>query len=373
MYAYFAKGMTVGHVVTRMVLREITSIPGIILDLILAIFWVPDYTSYWNEKSAYIDYADGTRHHGVMRGIFGWIGEALGFAIGAPIGALIGTALFFPDLLFRGLIFLKNKIYGSLDDFAAFIGKTTFFESLNVYEVPQSYSQKAWNLGTATLGIALTTIPFIIAKALEFFLPFLSLSRPIAVLGCAIGGLSGWAVGLTLSLPTYFLSKCIDLLELGRTAVLNGVALVYAKSGQVPVSLENPDHECCVPPTAIHSDEFYEQVEYYSHTSWRQLLLGPLKGEAPYQKGRGPGRPGQDQLIDAITFEPLGVNKTPTIIDRQGHTFNDDNVPGTTKGIRFWIRQNHSCPIDRQPLQETDLVRNRAFDDLIAQMNPSHQ
>ncbi|VEB38349.1 hypothetical protein [Legionella cherrii] len=365
MYAYFAKGMTVGHVLTRLVLREITSIPGIILDLILAMFWVPDYTSYWNENSAYIDYADGTRHHGVMRGVFGWIGEALGFAIGAPIGALIGTALFFPDLLFRGLIFLNKKISNSLDYFAAFIGKTTFFESLNVYEVPQSYFQKAWNLGTATVGIALTAIPFIIAKALEFFLPFLSLSRPIAVLGCALGGLSGWALGLTLSLPTYFLSKCIDLLELARTAVLNGVALVYAKSGQVPVSLENPDHECCIPPTAVHSDEFCDQVKHYSHTSWTQLLLGPLKGEASSESSK-------NQLLDPITLEPLGVNGIPTVMDRDGHTFNDDNKSGT-QGIRFWVKQHHSCPVDRKPLKETDLARNFAFDELLAQMKTSHQ
>lgn len=367
MYAYFAKGMTVGHVLTRMVLREITSIPGIILDFILAMFWIPDYTSYWKENSAYIDYADGTRHYGVMRGIFGWIGEALGFAIGAPIGALIGTALFIPDLLLQGLIALKKKIYSSIDDFAVFIGKTTFFESLGAYDVPTTYFQKAWNIGTATVGIALAAIPFVIAKTLDFFLPFLNLSQPVAVFCSAIGGLAGWGLGLLLSPPAYFISKCTELLERFRAAVLQGVALVYAKSGQAPVTPDRHNHECCIPAQAIHSDEFYQQVNYYKRTSWAQLLLGPLKGDASSAKEEP-----KNQLVDPITHEPLGFKGVPTLMDTHGHTFNDDNKT-ETRGIRFWIRQKHECPLDRQPLNESDLIPNRAFDDLIAQNPPSYQ
>ncbi|CAM3074158.1 Uncharacterised protein [Legionella steigerwaltii] len=366
MYAYFAKGLTVGHVLTRVVLREITSIPGIILDLILAMFWVPNYSSYWREGSSYIEYADRTRHYGVMRGIFGWVGEALGFVIGAPIGAIIGTVLFFPDLLLQGLIFLKKKLENSLDDFAVFIGKTTFFESL-VYDKPTSFLQKAWNIGTATIGMSLAAIPFIIAKALEFFLPFLSLSQPIVALCSAIGGLSGWALGILISPPAYFISKCIDLLELGRTAILHGVALVYAKSGETPVTTESHDYDCCIPAQAIHSEEFYKQVDYYSHTSWAQLLFGPLKGEASSAQRK---KEANNQLIDPFTLEPLGINGTPTVIDPHGHTFNDDK--GTGKGIRFWVQTKHECPLDHQFLKETDLVPNRAFDDLIAQTNHSY-
>lgn len=141
MYAYFAKGMTVGHVLTRLVLREITSIPGVILDLILAIFWIPDYTSYWNENSIHIEYADGTRHTGVMRGVFGWIGEALGFVIGAPVGAIIGTALFFPDLLLRGIISLKRN-YMTLLMSLLFLLATQLFSNLWSMKPPQITSKK---------------------------------------------------------------------------------------------------------------------------------------------------------------------------------------------------------------------------------------
>ncbi len=363
MYAYFAKGMTVGHVLTRLVLREITSIPGIILDLILAIFWIPDYTSYWDKNSAYIEYADGTRHTGVMRAIFGWIGETLGFAIGAPIGALIGTALFFPDLLLRGILFLQKKLYNSVDEYAVFIGKAAFFEHFNVYDSPTAYPQKAWNLGTATVGIALAAVPYIAAKAIEFFLPFLPLSYPVAVVCSTIGGLSGWALGLLLYPFAYLLEKCTNLIELCRNAVLHGVALVYAKSGQIP---HGPEHynECCIPSNAVHSDEFRKQVAHYGHTSWAKLIFGPLKEQASVEPKRDSVNK-KEPLIDPITFEPLGVNGTPTVIDSHGHTFNDDKATG--EGIRFWVKMHHQCPIDRQYLTEEDLIPNRAFNDLIAQ------
>ncbi len=362
MYAYLAKGATVGHVLTRRVLRGITSIPGVLLDLMLAILWVPEYTSYWDTNSAYIDYADGTRLHGVMQGAFGWIGELLGFVIGAPVGAIIGATLFFPDLLHQGLLSLKHKIYDSVDAFAVFIGQTTFFE--NVYEAPSSYSQKAWNLGVAVSTI-FTAIPYLAAKALEFFLPFLPLSMPIAYIGSELGGLAGWAIGALLYIPIHFLDKCTDLIELCRNAVLNGVALIYGKSGEVPAGANGYRSECCVPDNAVHSDKFRDQVEHYKNTTWAKLIFGPLKGQASSVK-EGKNSVSPNELLDPITFEPLGVNGTPTVIDPHGHTFNDGKGNGD---IRFWIRKNHSCPIDRQYLNEADLIPNRAFDDLVAQMN----
>ncbi|KTD02492.1 hypothetical protein [Fluoribacter gormanii] len=371
MYAYFAKGATVGQLLTRRILREITSIPGIMLDFMFAMFWIPDYTSYWDTNSAYIEYADGTRMHGVMRGFFGWIGELLGFVIGAPIGAIIGTALFFPDLLLRGFLLLKTKLYDSLDEFAVFIGKTTFFENLNVYEAPSSYSQKAWNLGVATIGMVLTTIPYIAAKALEFFLPFLPLSGPIAYIGSELGGLAGWAIGALLYMPAYLLNRCTDLIELGRNAIFKSVALVYAKSEEAPVGAPGHRSDCCVPDKAVHSDEFLEQVEHYRRTSWAKLIFGPLKGEASSAK-KEKDSGSNNELLDPITFEPLGVNGTPTVIDPHGHTFNDDQKNGA-KGIRFWVRNHRSCPIDRQYLTEGDLIPNRAFNDLASQINFSKQ
>ncbi|QMT60686.1 hypothetical protein [Legionella sp. PC997] len=368
MYAYFAKGATVGHVLARRVLRELTSIPGIILDFMFAIFWIPDYTSYWASNSAHIEYADGTRHHGVMRGVFGWIGELLGFIIGTPVGAIIGTALFFPDLLFQGFLFLKKKLYESLDEFAVFIGRTTFFENLNVYEAPNSYGQKAWNLGVATVGILLTALPYIAAKVLEFFIPFLPLSAPIAYIGSELGGLAGLGLGVLLYMPAYFLNKCTDLIELCRNAVLNGVALVYGKSGEVPVGARGNQSDCCVPDNAVHSDEFLAQVEHYNRTSWAQLIFGPLKGQASSGKKEKNSKSNMDLPQDPITLEPLGINGIPTVIDPHGHTFNDYKGGGFDS-IRFWVRQHHTCPIDRAYLTEADLIPNRAFDDLAAQMN----
>ncbi|KTC88714.1 hypothetical protein OQJ18_02480 [Fluoribacter dumoffii] len=364
MYAYFVKGWTVGHVLTRLVLREITSIPGIILDLALAIFWVPNYTSYWAENSAYIDYADGTRHHGVMRGIFGWIGEFLGFIIGSFVGALIGTALFVPDLLLQGVIFLSRKCESSIEDFVKFICKTPFFGSIS--DSPKNYSQKSWILGTAIIGMTLAAIPYTLAKIIEFFFPFLPLSKPILSVSAAIGGVLGWFVGVFIYPPVYFFKKCVDLIEIARDTVRDGVALIYAKSGQVPVNPDNQPSDCCIPAEAIHSDEFYDKVEHYQQTSWARLIFGPLKGEASLAPEQASDS--SEQLLDPFTLESLGVDGVSTVIDPHGHTFN--NYKGTSKqGIHFWLQTHHKCPLNNENLTEADLVPNRAFDELNAKMH----
>lgn len=360
MYAFFSKGMTVGHVLTRRILREITSVPGILLDFVFAIFWIPDYTSYWQEGSSAIEYADGTRHTGIMRGFFGWIGEALGFVIGAPVGALIGTLLFFPDLFYRGIHLLHEKIAASLNRFAAFIGNTSFFEQLNVYEHPTSYMQKGWNLGTAILGMTLSAIPFTLTKALEFVFPFLNVSHPINVFFAATGGFLGW-VSAALFFPLIYTEhKLIEAIDLFRARISKGVALVYAKSGQIPVGPENMQEEC-ITYQAIHSDEFREQVKRYSRSSWTELVFGPLRGNAAQP-------PVQDQLVDPFSLEPLGANGIPTIIDIHGHSFNDDRATGKP-GIRFWVSQHHSCPLNQLPLHENELIPNRAFDELCTHRN----
>lgn len=360
MYAFFTKGMTVGHILTRLVLREITSIPGVILDFIFAIFWMPDYTSYWAEQSQAIYYADNTRHTGVMRGLFGWVGEILGFVIGGTSGAIIGTALFLPDLLYRGFVYLAQTIHNSLNDFAVFIGQTSFFARLAVASEPHNYMSKSWNLGVATLGMLLSAIPYVATKAVGFFIPFLDLSYPVAYLFSAAGGLLGWALGAVLYPPIYLLEKLIDLAEQFRTTVTKAVALVYAKSGEEPTG--SGDEEC-IPFAAIHSAAFCDQVTHYRRTTWAALIFGPLKKQEQQLEESADD---QNILRDAITMEPLGANGARTVIDPHGHSFNDDSE-GKNQGIYFWVRNHHNCPINRQPLATKDLVPNRALDDLLAQ------
>lgn len=48
MYAFVAKGITVGTILTRRLFRTITGIPGLLIDFGAAVFNKPDFESYWN-------------------------------------------------------------------------------------------------------------------------------------------------------------------------------------------------------------------------------------------------------------------------------------------------------------------------------------
>ena len=181
MYAFIVKGSVVGHVLTRRVLREITEIPGIAIDVILALFWMPDYTSYWNNNSAAIYYLDGTSNTGVMQGLFGWIGELLGFAFGAPLGGFIGALVFIPDLILRGILFLKETVFQLTDDFALFVGNYRWFTEIGAYQNPIGYFEKAWNISLGTIGVLIGVVPYTLAKIVEFVFPFISLAQPISI------------------------------------------------------------------------------------------------------------------------------------------------------------------------------------------------
>lgn len=325
MYAYLAKGYTAGHILARRILREVTGLPGLVLDCFFALFWVPDFTSYWDENSAKITYFDGTETTSVFKGLFGLAGEVMGYCIGAPIGALIGLTFYVPDLLLRGAIGLYQLIQNSIDDFAVFLGNTVLFEDLLMDENPQGYQEKAWNLGIAFIGMPLIAVPYVVAKAVGFVFPFLDLSYPIAALGALVGGLSGFVLAAFASIPLYFVDKAFELMIYVREITSNTVALIYA-CGNVDM-----DDSCCG-PDVLHSEGFRAQVDHYEESSWGEILFG-LKG-GNQERGRNaratsanqPAYNGYQPPMQAPTYyTPMFVPSAPQM--QENHYSSNSNPP----------------------------------------------
>jgi len=359
MYAHIAKGWTVGHTLTRLLLRNLISLPGIAIDAVIAIFYLPDYLSYWNHS---IKYSDGIKA-GIFQGLFGWIGECIGYAIGAPVGAVLGFALFFPNSILQVAAWLQRRTYSELDKLAHFAGQSSFFDTFVLFDHPQNYMQKAWNIGSVILGTAIIALPFIAAKTLEFFLPFLSntLSNTCIKAGSTIGGIITCIIAAPLYPAQYILKKLMNGFDLIRNKTFAAIAVLYGKNNQTPYT--NDEADCCIPKDAVHSNAFRQKVSKASHSSWSKLIFGPLKNQAEQAANlvNQPEHNLANQQDDPITQEPYGHSGMHILIDNHGHSFNDD-----ANGIHRWLSQNQSCPLDRQPLTEADLKRNYLAEQLAA-------
>jgi hypothetical protein len=106
MLSNIVKGYTVGHTLGRRILRNITGLPGALLDFVVAIFWGRRYLSYWNNT---LPYADGTRA-GILRTIWGWPGDLLGAALGTAIGVSVGVVLYIPDGVMRTIAAIQRGL-----------------------------------------------------------------------------------------------------------------------------------------------------------------------------------------------------------------------------------------------------------------------
>lgn len=272
MYPYLTKGATVGHLLTRRLLRSITGIPGAIIDGIIALFWMPDYWAYWDDSKLY--YADNTAV-GAGQAITGWIGEILGYVIGTPIGILMATAIFFSDSTVRVGIYIQEKVYETLDHFSSLVSKTALYNHFNLYKNPHGYLEKAWNISTVTLGLVLGAVPYTIAKIIEFYLPVTGLSHVVTKIGGFIGGIIGGAISIPCYPVFHFLQKTGELYNTFRDKVRDVVALVYAKTGEKPA---RASEGCTLGyDEAMHSEAFREKVKEYRASSWTTLILGSLQ------------------------------------------------------------------------------------------------
>ena len=409
MYSNIIKGFTTGHTLTRRVLRNLTSIPGVLLDFIVAIFWVPNYQSYWNYT---VPYADGTRV-GILRGAFGWIGEALGLVVGPPLGIAIGLALFFPDAILRIITWAQRGIYKGFDRLAAKIGNSTLFENFSVFKKPANYFEKAWNIGVFFLGSLIAIVPVILAKTLQFFLPFLRNGLSWAItksLGAVTGALMTALIATPVFPVQFLFRKLVDLYEGFSGVVRNAIALVYARTKQEPAKFGDT-RLITLPNDTMHSPEFRQKVADYKSASWTSIVLGKLKDNTAADAGKDAATttptspkplakitPIDDEnfedpaLMDALSFDELGEEIVPDVdepknhakdrhkplpilVDKEGYSWNDYGATDT-KGIRFFISSSLAKnpgapiphPITRANMTEADLVPNRALEEVLKVM-----
>lgn len=268
MLSFVAKGYTVGHLFARRILRTLTSIPGIAIDLIIAAFWKPYYRSWWKDKST--TYADNTTV-GLMQGIFGWIGEVAGYVIGAPIGTLIGVSLYIVDSAIGILYEIQHRIAQAFNTFATIIGRDSFFKNFDRFEYPKDFLEKSQNIGSAIIG-GIIALPFIVvAKSIEFIIPQLDnkISNHVLFACSYLGNFVGATVSIYFFIPVFIMSEAIDLYIKTRNSIHNIVAIIYAKTNTEPVS----DGGCC--HQKIHSSKFHQIVYEQKHVSFNISFFAP--------------------------------------------------------------------------------------------------
>ncbi|TAL65367.1 MAG: hypothetical protein EPN84_01585 [Legionella sp.] len=351
MYRYIVKGFTLGHVLMRRLLRNLIGLPGLIIDYSVFLFVGPFDPNYLDYMHIY--YADD-KGVSLFRGIFGWIGEALGFVIGPVIGVPVALALYVVDSLlwiFRQahLTFLNEliKLTNSFKNYS-------FFDNFLLFTNVESFFQAMWNIGATVLGGPLALGPYLLFKTLEYLFPFLedTLSsktvRFISTLtGAALCGLS-----LILFPVGYLSDKFGEFYENSRDKIQTFAALLYAKMDEYPKYSD-----------VYHSDKFQDKVEQLRYSSWDDILFG-LKAQPVPPAQAMPEQAIEDVLIDPITHDLLGLDGINVVVDHHGHSFNDDRDRAQL-GIFKWVNENHSCPVSHETLNAEDLKSNIAFNDML--------
>lgn len=350
MYTHLAKGFTVGQVLTRRLCRAITGAPGILIDAFLAVFnccsRTGNYLAYWDETG--MSYADGTAQSGIAQPLLGWIGDLAGALVGAIAGMGIGLACYFPDLILRGVAKLHDVIHDGCDWLAKTVGDHALFNDFKTFHNPKNYVQKAWNLSAGILGTVIAAPLYGICKLVEYFVSPLGnkLSNAAWKFGGITGGVLGSIAACAMWPVKHVCNKVVNLFHGFRDKVRSLTAFVYAKTDSAPLDQD----ECCS-KEAYHSEQFKAKVREYKNESTTKILFGNLKAADGYL----PVQEQKDPLIDPISHEQF----EDPVIDHHGHTFSR----GT---IMQWLRQRQTCPLNQQPLEEKQLVPNRALADVLA-------
>lgn len=272
MYPFIAKGITLGQLLTRRVFRTVTGIPGLLIDVGVAIFWKPNFESYWNLEENYILYLDEVKTSPV-RGFFGYVGDIIGTLLGGFAGGLISLGLYFPDLMLRGISYSYIKLSDALSNLADIVDEKgkEFFPT---FEKPKKYMSKAWNVSVATLGLAIAVPIYTVSRAIQFFLTpgKTEVSDWLWKVSGFAGGLIGSIIAISLFPVKHIADRLVDLYSGFRNTIRSTTAFIYAKTNTEPVKV---DEDCCT--MGLHSDEFRQQVEACKELSTTTILYGTFK------------------------------------------------------------------------------------------------
>lgn len=288
MYSYFIKSYTVGQTLTRRLLRTITGIPGLLVDLFGGIFVTVPYAKYFetvirDSSTDYrLNYLDGTKGS-PFRVISGYPGDILGYLLGSVLGILAGFVIFVVNSILSLANWTIRESIKQVDAFSNYIADTDLFKTYFMgFENPHQYMQKAWNMGAFFFGMLLGAIPYALCKTLEFFLP---LGNKLSIFTLKLSSIAGGALSSLVAMPLYpviyFLDKLCDLHDRISNAVLKLVALVYAKTDQEPLKDLNPARDCCgcLNNNTLHSPEFRKQVNEYKPLFFSDLVFGKPEQE----------------------------------------------------------------------------------------------
>ncbi|MFI4962944.1 MAG: hypothetical protein ACHP6H_03705 [Legionellales bacterium] len=340
MYRYLTKGLVIGSLLTSKLLRTITSIPGLVIDFGISLFWYPNFAAYWEDPQ--MTYFDGEKTSG-FRGLFGFIGEIIGILVGLPVGCVIGLGIYLVDSVLYNIREAQIALGESLISFAKWLPQSPFFSHFTLEKKPTQFWLYAFNIGAALLG-GLVAAPFyLFFKTLEFIFPSLESEASSAVLSI-ISGLAGtviFAASILLFPVVYLLEKVGQLYDGVRDNFQTALAIIYAKSGREPSTNINPEDL-----DALYSEEFRDKVANHRDLSWEVIIFGLRQGAEENPPAIALESMNAD--VDSLTLDVLGDNNLQVIIDPHGHRFNNY---GKGKGIFQWVNSHHNCPISREPLE----------------------
>lgn len=275
MYSHLAKGITIGQLLTRLLLRSLLSIPGMVLDLFVALFWSPNYFDYW--KDTQFTYAYGETVSG-LQGVFGWLGELIGFVIGPFLGGCMALIIYFPQRLLQGLDLLYKQFTRLFNFVATDLAKRPLLKSYWVFDNIESHSwSKAMNISSLTLG-TLTALPFwTIAKTLEFL--FNAESNEVSKTVWDMTSWFGTALGFIFIAPC---AAFIDYFVIKAEAIGNSLyqlglkmsAFIYAKCHEEPLAKDSRLDDCFCTGETLHSQAFRDLFTHYKKTPTTDVIFG---------------------------------------------------------------------------------------------------
>ncbi|MBA2650419.1 MAG: hypothetical protein H0U75_12655 [Legionella sp.] len=303
MYSHLIKGFSIGQLLTRRLLRRITSIPGVIIDACVAMFWAPHYSDYWNN---YTPYADNTRA-GVIEGIFGWVGEVVGIGLGGILGLVLGVVVYGIDSLLSLVRHVQQNLYSSFDRLNQFIVDLSPAFSFPIKTQYSNYLDKAINIGSFILGGLIAAAPLLATKILEFFVPPIeNYSSQALMYTCGwLGGATMFLIALPMFPLVYLFKRGVELYSSLREVVRFSVAVIYGKTGTLPALDNANDIDCIFPEHTLHSTEFRADVLYARESSWAILIRNgfqrpapvAIRQPAPFHAVRPPPIPAPSQVL----------------------------------------------------------------------------
>ena len=315
-YKHLTKGYTIGHTTTRRLFRVVGWILGLPVDAIFAMFTKGEYLDFW--KTPHVRCVDGTNVSGIISAGLSRICDLIGAVVGGTLGLLITVPIYFLDFVASTLSYGYSYLADKLNKIASIIPKTAVFQNITVNE-PKNIFKTVFNLSTATLGISIASIPWVIAKIIECAIPTEKISHFVLEKFSILGGMIG-TIALTpyIVIKVCFLDTPQKIHQKIRSGIGKIVSLIYAATN----TKINPD---------AHSPEFKNRVRNYKKLDRvAERIFGQQGHSSSEIKGTL-------CAISRVRIQDQPLSKLACCPN--GHFFHKDHI---TK----WVKENNTCPLN---------------------------